>query len=284
MSNKAKIEICVNSVEAALQAQKAGAGRIVLCAGNVEWGTTPSFGAIRMARQVLDSAQLHVLIRPRVGDFLYSPTELEVMLHDVKVARQLGADGVVIGCLMANGRVDVPAVRKLVNGVGTMEVTFGRAFDLCSDPDEALEELASAGVHRILTSGQVPNVVDALPRITEWVKQYEGKLTFILTNGITTDNLVGMAESTQCREFHVQAATMVESAMLHRSTQVHIDGMLAHKAYAHDAVDAEALRAFAKELDKVNEKDAALEKLLREAKAKKKKSRRHDDEEDDDDL
>ena len=108
MSNKSKIEICANSVESAVKAQQAGAYRVELCAGIPEGGTTPSFGEIRMARQLLNQTKLHVIIRPRGGDFLYSPIEQEIMLHDIKVARQLGADGVVFGCLTAEGYVDVP--------------------------------------------------------------------------------------------------------------------------------------------------------------------------------
>ena len=108
MSNKSKIEICANSVESAVKAQQAGAYRVELCAGIPEGGTTPSFGEIRMARQLLNQTKLHVIIRPRGGDFLYSPIEQEIMLHDIKVARQLDADGVVFGCLTAEGYVDVP--------------------------------------------------------------------------------------------------------------------------------------------------------------------------------
>ena len=93
MSNKSKIEICANSVESAVKAQQGGAYRVELCAGIPEGGTTPSFGEIRMARQLLQQTKLHIIIRPRGGDFLYSPLEQEIMLHDIKVARQLGADG-----------------------------------------------------------------------------------------------------------------------------------------------------------------------------------------------
>ena len=99
MSTKSKIEICANSVESAVKAQEGGAYRVELCAGIPEGGTTPSFGDIRMARQLLQETKLHVIIRPRGGDFLYNHLEQEIMLHDIKVARQLGADGVVFGCL-----------------------------------------------------------------------------------------------------------------------------------------------------------------------------------------
>ena len=134
MSGKSKIEICANSVESAVKAQEGGAYRVELCAGIPEGGTTPSFGEIRMARQLLQQTKLHVIIRPRGGDFLYTQLEQEIMLHDIKVARQLGADGVVFGCLTAEGNVDVPAMKKLMNAVGDMSVTFHRAFDMCRNP------------------------------------------------------------------------------------------------------------------------------------------------------
>ena len=141
MSGKSKIEICANSVESAVKAQEGGAYRVELCAGIPEGGTTPSFGEIRMARQLLQQTKLHVIIRPRGGDFLYSHLEQEIMLHDIKVARQLGADGVVFGCLTAEGDIDIPAMKKLMNAVGNMTVTFHRAFDMCRNPKEALEQI-----------------------------------------------------------------------------------------------------------------------------------------------
>ena len=113
MSRKSKIEICANSVESAVKAQEGGAYRVELCAGIPEGGTTPPFGDMRMARQLLQQTKLHVIIRPRGGDFLYSPLEQEIMLHDIKVARQLGADGVVFGCLTAEGDVDMDASRRV---------------------------------------------------------------------------------------------------------------------------------------------------------------------------
>ena len=123
MSQRSKIEICANSVESAVKAQEGGAYRVELCAGIPEGGTTPSFGDIRMARQLLQKTKLHVIIRPRGGDFLYSKLELDIMLHDIKVARQLGADGVVFGCLTAEGNVDVPAMKMLMNAVCNLSAT-----------------------------------------------------------------------------------------------------------------------------------------------------------------
>lgn len=126
-----------------MKAQQAGAYRVELCAGIPEGGTTPSFGEIRMARQLLNQTKLHVIIRPRGGDFLYSPIEQEIMLHDIKVARQLGADGVVFGCLTAEGNVDVPLMQKLMNAVGEMSVTFHRALICAAIPKKPWNRLSA---------------------------------------------------------------------------------------------------------------------------------------------
>ena len=174
MSNKSKIEICANSVESAVKAQQGGAYRVELCAGIPEGGTTPSFGEIRMARQLLQQTKLHIIIRPRGGDFLYSPIEQEIMLHDIKVARQLGADGVVFGCLTAEGYVDVPLMQKLMNAVGEMSVTFHRAFDMCSNPKEALEQIIGLGIDRVLTSGQEATAEKGIPLLKELGEQADG--------------------------------------------------------------------------------------------------------------
>ena len=147
------IEVCANSVESAVKAQEGGAYRVELCAGIPEGGTTPSYGEIAVARKLLKHARLHVIIRPRGGDFLYSPLEEEIMVHDIDMATRLGADGVVIGCLKADGSIDTDMAGRLLEHVGKgMSVTFHRAFDMCRDPMEALEQIVGLGIDRILTS------------------------------------------------------------------------------------------------------------------------------------
>ena len=190
MSNKSKIEICANSVESAVKAQQGGAYRVELCAGIPEGGTTPSFGEIRMARQLLQQTKLHIIIRPRGGDFLYSPLEQEIMLHDIKVARQLGADGVVFGCLTADGKVDVEAMEKLMNAVGDMSVTFHRAFDMCRNPQEALEQIIELGCHRILTSGQEATAEKGIPLLKELVELADERIIIMPGCGVNPKNIL----------------------------------------------------------------------------------------------
>ena len=161
--NLFRFEACANGVESCLASQARGADRVELCAGIPEGGTTPSYGEIMVARRVLTTPRLQVIIRPRGGAFLSAPLELERMEADIEVARQLGAAGVVIGCLHEDGAIDMAASRRLVENAKGMSLTFHRAFDRCRDPFEALEQLIDLGFDRILTSGQQPKAIEGAP-------------------------------------------------------------------------------------------------------------------------
>lgn len=279
MSQRSKIEICANSVESAVKAQEGGAYRVELCAGIPEGGTTPSFGDIRMARQLLQKTKLHVIIRPRGGDFLYSKLELDIMLHDIKVARQLGADGVVFGCLTAEGNVDVPAMKMLMNAVGDMSVTFHRAFDMCKNPQEALEQIIELGCNRILTSGQEPNAVKGIPLLKELVKQADGRIIIMPGCGVNPSNILQIAEETGASEFHFSGRSTYESGMIYRNPKVSMGGTVKIEEYEKDVTNPDIVKAALAELAIKDAKDEALEKSEKEAKAK---SRKRKDEFDDD--
>ena len=170
---KYQFEVCANSVESCLAAQAGGADRVELCAGIPEGGTTPSYGEISTARDMLTTTRLHVIIRPRGGDFLYSPIEVRTMLKDIEMARQLGADGVVFGCLTANGEIDLPVMQELMKASQGLSVTFHRAFDVCRDPEKALEQIIELGCNRILTSGQQATAELGIPLLkTGFRKNY----------------------------------------------------------------------------------------------------------------
>ena len=171
-----QFEVCANSVESCLAAQTGGANRVELCAGIPEGGTTPSYGEIAMARKVLNTARLHVIIRPRGGDFLYSPLETKIMLEDIEIARHLGVDGVVFGCLTANGDIDTVAMKELMEASHGLSVTFHRAFDVCRNPDEALEQIIELGCERILTSGQQPTAEQGIPLLKKLHRQAAGRI------------------------------------------------------------------------------------------------------------
>ncbi|MBR1719901.1 MAG: copper homeostasis protein CutC [Phocaeicola sp.] len=172
------IEVCANSVESALNAQSAGADRVELCAGMPEGGTTPSYGQIALARESLTSTRLHVIIRPRGGDFLYSDIEVKTMLKDIRMAKELGVDGVVVGCLTPDGDVDLKLMDKLLHEADGLSVTFHRAFDMCRDPHQALQDLITLGCNRILTSGQQPTALEGVSLIKQLAEEADGRIIF----------------------------------------------------------------------------------------------------------
>ena len=185
---KYKFEICTNSVESCLAAQQGGADRVELCAGIPEGGTTPSYGEIKMARELL-SIRLHVIIRPRGGDFLYTPLEQSIMLHDIDMARQLGADGVVFGCLTPDGDIDLPLMERLMKASEGMSVTFHRAFDMCRNPRKALEKIIALGCDRILTSGQQATAEKGISLLKELNVQADGRIIIMPGCGVNSDNI-----------------------------------------------------------------------------------------------
>ncbi len=240
---EARIEICANSARSALEAQRGGAYRVELCAGIPEGGTTPSYGEIRQAREGLKETRLHVIIRPRGGDFLYSPMEQEIMLHDIAVARELGADGVVIGCLTAEGDVDVALTQRLVEAAGEMSVTFHRAFDMCRDPKKALEEIIALGIDRILTSGQEESAEAGIPLLRELVEQAAGRLIIMPGCGVNAGNIRRIAEETGATEFHFSGRSPVESSMLYRNPKVSMGGTVKIEEYQVEITDPNKVKA-----------------------------------------
>ncbi len=218
-----KLEICANSVASCLEAQKGGAYRVELCAAIPEGGTTPSYGDITVARELLD-IKLNVIIRPRSGDFLYSALEHRIMLKDIEIARQLGVDGVVIGCLTAEGEVDMERNRELIDAAGEMSVTFHRAFDMCHDPFDSLEKIISLGCHRILTSGQQQQAEQGVPLLKELVQRADDRIIIMPGSGINMNNITTIARETGAKEFHLSARKPVESAMIYRNPNIKMGG------------------------------------------------------------
>ena len=212
------VEACVDSIESAAAATQGGAGRIELCANLVEGGTTPSAGTIALARDL--GVVVHVMIRPRGGDFCYTAREFESMRRDVREARRLGADGVVFGMLAPDGTIDAERSRILLEEARPLRVTVHRAFDVSRDPDEALDALIGLGVDRVLTSGQQAAVPDGLPLIRSLVRQAAGRIGILPGGGITAANVAEVVRATGVREVHVHAARAFPSPMAFRNPKV----------------------------------------------------------------
>lgn len=236
MNRKYKIEICANSVESAIEAQRGGAYRVELCAGIPEGGTTPSYGEIKMARELL-SIRLHVIIRPRGGDFLYTPLEQSIMLHDIDMARQLGADGVVFGCLTPDGDIDLPLMERLMKASEGMSVTFHRAFDMCRNPRKALEKIIALGCDRILTSGQQATAEKGISLLKELNVQADRRIIIMPGCGVNSDNIRKIAEETGASEFHFSGRSSIESKMNYRNPAVSMGGTVKIEEYSREITD-----------------------------------------------
>jgi copper homeostasis protein len=185
---KPELEICVQGIESAVAAQRGGADRIELCADLAVGGVTPSAGMIAVACRSL-SIPVHVLVRPRGGDFTYSALEFAVMRHDIENAKSLGASGVVLGVLDHHGMIDRERTRALIALARPMSVTFHKAFDACRDAHTALEALAALGVNRILTSGGPTRAIDGLERLCDLTRRAGDRPTIMAGGGVTETDI-----------------------------------------------------------------------------------------------
>lgn len=236
------IEACVDSVDSAVAAQRGGAKRVELCAALLEGGLTPSAGTIALARERIDIG-LHVIIRPRGGDFLYTAAEHEVMLRDIEDVKKAGADGVVIGVLDADAKVDAARTRELVETSRPLSVTFHRAFDMTRDPFEALETLVELGVDRILTSGQEESAMAGLDLLRELVARAGDRIVVMPAGNIHEKNVAKIARETGANELHVTGFKDIESGMAYRNPRVYMGGLLRPPEYRRSVTDAGTIEA-----------------------------------------
>jgi copper homeostasis protein len=236
-----KLEICVDSAESALNAQKAGAGRIELCTNLMEGGTTPGSGIIAVLREKLD-LKIHVLIRPRGGDFLYSDLEYEMMKRDIKICRDIGVDGVVLGMLTHEGKIDIELTSGLVEYAHPLSVTFHRAFDMCSDPFRGLEDIITTGAHRVLTSGQKNKAVDGRVLIKKLNEQAGNRIIIMPGSGLTASNIELFARETGSSEFHLTGRKTIDSEMRFRKDDVNMRAIDDIPEYSRKVADTEMIK------------------------------------------
>lgn len=237
------LECCVDSVESALAAKKGGADRLELCSNLVIGGTSPSLALFRQIREHTD-IRIHVLLRPRFGDFLYTSHELSIIEKEIRMFREAGAEGVVIGCLKPDGSLDCEAMSRLIDHAGQMSITLHRAFDMCKDPFRTLDEAQSLGIHTILTSGCQPSCLKGIDLLRQLDERADGKVSIMAGAGINSNAVQLLLKQTKITAFHMSGKKIRESQMQFRNPAVSmgIPGMSEYEIWETDSQEVASVR------------------------------------------
>jgi copper homeostasis protein len=236
-----KLEICVDSVESAINAQSAEADRVEFCDNLIEGGTTPCYGSIISARNNLN-IKLHVIIRPRGGDFLYSDLEYDIMRRDIELCGESGVDGIVAGILLPGGNIDVERSAKLFEFAFPMSATFHRAFDMCSDPVQGLEDVIATGASRLLTSGLKNKAQDGIELLRQLVIQSDDRIIIMPGGGIDETNAALIVTATKTKEIHLTGRKVVDSEMIFRRQGINMGGIKGVPEFSRKVADSERIK------------------------------------------
>lgn len=212
------LEICAFSVSSCVIAQQQGAIRAELCDNPVDGGTTPSYGAIKKARELV-SIQLFPIIRPRGGNYFYSEIEFEMMKADILMCKDLGCDGISVGVQTQSGAIDFERMKRIVEWAYPMGVTCNRVFDAAPNMQEALESIINCGCERVLTSGQLSAAPDAISILSDLVKQADGRISIMPGAGVRSSNIAALA-STGATEFHTSARRVIPNNVAHQNPNI----------------------------------------------------------------
>lgn len=234
----ALLEICCYSMEYALTAQQNGADRIELCAAPKEGGLTPSLGVLKSVRQQI-TIPVHPIIRPRGGDFCYSDAEFAAILDDIRTVRELGFPGLVTGVLDVDGNVDMRRMEKIMAAAGPLAVTFHRAFDMCANPLNVLNNLAELGVARVLTSGQKSDALQGLSKIMELIAHSDAPI-IMAGAGVRAENLHHFLDA-GVLEVHSSAGAWQASPMRYRNQGLSMSSDTHADEYSRYVVDGAAV-------------------------------------------
>jgi copper homeostasis protein len=238
---KPVVEICVDRLDSVKHCAQAGIDRIELCSALSEGGLSPSCGFLRAARQIF-TGKIMMMIRPRAGDFHYSPAEQALMIDEIAIAREHGADGVVFGCLEPDGRIDRTSTRLLVQAASGMDITFHRAFDVSHDLPSSLESLIDLGIPRVLSSGGKANVWKGINSIHRLIKQAAGRITILPGGGLTTARAEEFLRHSGATEIHLSARGSFPSLMTHRRDDIPMGATTITGEFIHKIADLEQLR------------------------------------------
>ena len=242
---RTKLEVCVDSVESAISAQEGGADCLEVCANLIIGGTTPGVSQFKQIRKVC-GIELNVLIRPRFGDFLYTDAEFQMMKEDIQMFRNLGADGVVSGCLKADGDLDRMGVLRAY--AGPLRFTLHRAFDVCRNPYRALEEAVSLGIDRILTSGQASCCLEGREVLKKLMAQADERIEILAGGGVNENVIRQMIEDVPGCSFHMSGKKVIDSGMSYRKQGIHmgLPGLSEYGILRTDREEIEKARAVIK--------------------------------------
>ena len=234
------LEVCVDSVESAVNAKLGDADRIELCGDLVVGGVTPSLALYERVREKVD-IPIHVLLRPRFGDFLYSEEELEILIRQAKIFSEAGADNLVIGCLTPDGRLDLEAMNRIKEAAGDTPINLHRAFDMCRDLNEALEDAKALGVTSILTSGGCASAKEGA-KVLDELKKNAGDIDIMAGAGMNAQNIKFMLNTTALTSFHMSGKKTLESNMQYRNSKVNM-GLPSLSEYEIIQTDVQEVRA-----------------------------------------
>lgn len=218
---KYTLEACVDSVESAIIASKSGANRLELCSNLIIGGTTPSEWLFHEVKKYCNN-KIHILIRPRFGDFCYSDHEFNIMKEEVKRYRELGAEGIVFGILKPDGSLDLERMAQIIALAGNMSITLNRAFDICFDPFGTLAQAKELGINSILTSGQENNCLKGKELIGRLIQKAAGEIDILVSGGVCAEVIKEMYPITHATSYHMSGKVTKESSMVYRKDNVNM--------------------------------------------------------------
>lgn len=241
------LEVCCGDIESVRAAKEGGADRVELCCALSEGGLTPSYGQLTMAVDL--EIPVNILLRPRRGDFCYSNDEVEMMVDDVCMAAVSAANGIVVGALTPDGDIDIQAMRSLKEEAAGMEMTFHRAFDMCRDPEQALETLIMLGFDNVLTSGLRPNALEGAETLRRLVEQADGRINIMAGCGVTPGNVEEIIRISGVPAVHSTCSMVVESRMNYRRHDVNMGNV--EDEYLRKTTDVAKVRELRKIIDSI---------------------------------
>lgn len=233
------LEVCVDSVESAVNAELGGADRLELCSDLIVGGITPSLALFELVREKVN-IPIHVLLRPRFGDFLYSENEMEILLRQAALFHDVGADNLVIGCLSPDGTLDCVAMNRIMDVAKTTPVNLHRAFDMCRDMSKALEDAKKLGIKSILTSGGCATALEGIDTLNI-LKKNAGNVEIMAGAGINADVIGEMKMHSSLTHFHMSGKKTLQSQMIYRNPKVNM-GLPNFSEYEIWQTDIEEIR------------------------------------------